>query len=49
VRHKAVELSATTYCSVGAMLCELVDLTEWYTVVDESSGAEVRGRLEHAA
>src|SRR6266540_375951 len=38
--RKAVELSATKYCSVGAMLREVVDLTESYTVVDEASGAE---------
>jgi putative redox protein len=47
--RRAVELSATKYCSVGAMLRKVVDLTESYTVVDESSGAEVRGSLEHAA
>lgn len=47
--RKAVELSATKYCSVGAMLREVVDLTESYTAIDEASGAEVRGSLEHAA
>ena len=47
--RKAVELSATKYCSVGAMLREVVDLAESYVVVDEASGAEVRGSLDHAA
>jgi putative redox protein len=45
----AVELSATKYCSVGAMLREVVDLTESYTVVDEATGAETHGSLGHAA
>ena len=47
--RKAVELSATKYCSVGAMLREVADLTESYRVVDEASGAEVRGSIDHAA
>jgi putative redox protein len=47
--RRAVELSATKYCSVGAMLREVVDLSESYAVVDETTGAETRGTLAEAA
>jgi putative redox protein len=47
--RKAVELSATKYCSVGAMLRQVVDPSESYTVLDEASGAETHGSLGHAA
>jgi putative redox protein len=47
--RKAVELSATKYCSVGAMLRAIVDLTESYVVVDEATGVETRGALALAA
>ncbi len=47
--RKAVELSATKYCSVGAMLREVVDLAESYTVVDEATGARTHGTLAEAA
>jgi putative redox protein len=47
--RKAIELSATKYCAVGAMLRAVVDLTESYTVVDEASGVATHGSLEHAA
>jgi putative redox protein len=47
--RKAVELSATKYCSVGAMLRGVVDLTESYAVIDEATGAETRGTLPEAA
>jgi putative redox protein len=47
--RNAVELSATTYCSVGAMLRRFADLTESYVVVDEATGRETRGALERAA
>lgn len=47
--RRAVELSATKYCSVGAMLREVVDLTESYRVVDEITGVETSGTLPDAA
>jgi putative redox protein len=47
--RRAVELSATKYCSVGAMLREILDLTESYTAIDEATGAEARGTLTAAA
>jgi putative redox protein len=43
--RKAVELSATRYCSVGAMLRDVVDLTESYAVIDAATGLETRGTL----
>jgi putative redox protein len=46
--RKAVELSATKYCSVGAMLRRVVVLTESYAVVDAASGRETRGVLAAA-
>lgn len=47
--RRAVELSATKYCSVGAMLREVLDLTESYRVVDEGTGTVTAGTLAAAA
>jgi putative redox protein len=47
--RKAVELSATRYCSVGAMLRRVVDLSESYVAIDETTGAETGGALATAA
>jgi putative redox protein len=47
--RKAVELSATRYCSVGAMLRAVVDLTESDAVLDEATGRETCGGVAAAA
>jgi putative redox protein len=43
--RKAVELSATRYCSVGAMLQRAAPIRERFRLVDEDSGAETVGAL----
>ena len=42
---RAIELSATRYCSAMAMLGKTATITESYRVIDESTGAEVVGAL----
>jgi putative redox protein len=39
--RKAVELSATRYCSVGAMLKQAAPIEERYRIVDESTGGQI--------
>ena len=43
--HRAVELSATRYCSAAAMLREVAEIAEGYRVIDEETGAETTGSL----
>ena len=45
VKH-AIELSATRYCSVRAMLVAVARIQERYRVVDEATGVEHTGTLE---
>ena len=45
---RAIELSATRYCSVQAMLAGVVRIQERYRVVDDATGAEDTGTLEAA-
>jgi putative redox protein len=46
---RAVELSATRYCSAAAMLSRAARIEETYRVVDEASGQEQTGTLLVAA
>ena len=43
--RKAVELSATRYCAVGAMLQRATAIQERFRLVDEESGSETVGTL----
>ncbi len=43
--RRAVELSATQYCPVAAMLGKTVAITPRYRVIDEDAGTEVTGDL----
>ncbi len=43
--RRAVELSATRYCSAAAMLGKVARIEERYRLVDETSGLEVEGSL----
>jgi putative redox protein len=43
--RRAMELSATRYCSVSAMLARAATIEERYRVVDADTGAEVVGTL----
>ena len=47
--HKAVELSATKYCSAAAMLGAVARIEETYRVIDVETGAEVAGSLAVSA
>ena len=47
--RRAVELSATRYCSAAAMLGRVAHIQETYRVVDDASGQEQRGALALAA
>jgi hypothetical protein len=42
---RAIELSATKYCSAGAILKPAVGIEHYYRVVDEATGEEVVGSL----
>ncbi len=46
---RAVELSATRYCSAAAMLRRAAHIDERYRVIDETSGSEQGGTLAVAA
>lgn len=46
---RAVELSATRYCSAAAMLGRAAHIEETYDVIDESTGQERSGVLAAAA
>lgn len=46
---RAVELSATKYCSVSAMLARAARVRVVYRVVDEATGAETTGEIGDAA
>lgn len=46
--RRAVELSATKYCPISAMLSASVQILERWRVVDDVSGVETAGALEHA-
>ncbi len=46
--RRAVELSATRYCPVSAMLSKTAAVQERYRVVDEATGSETTGLLEKA-
>jgi putative redox protein len=43
--RRAVELSATKYCSASAMLAKAARVTHRYRIVDEETGSEVAGTL----
>ncbi len=43
--RRAVELSATRYCSVSAMLSKAARITHKYRIIDTETGAEVAGIL----
>lgn len=44
--RRAVELSATRYCSVSAMLGKAVAIEQSYRVIDEAVGMEITAPLE---
>ena len=44
--RRAVELSATRYCSASAMLGRAARIEERYRVIDEATGAETTGSLD---
>jgi putative redox protein len=46
---RAVELSATRYCSAAAMLGRVAHIEETYRIVDDASGQEQTGALELVA
>jgi putative redox protein len=46
---RAVELSATRYCSAAAMLGRAASIEETYRVMDGETGQEQRGALAQAA
>ncbi len=46
---RAVELSATRYCSAAAMLGRAAHIAETYRIVDDTSGQEQTGALALAA
>jgi putative redox protein len=46
---RAVELSATKYCSVSAMLERAAPIEVSYRVIDEATGAETTGTVQTAA
>ena len=46
---RAVELSATRYCSAAAMLGRVAHIDESYRVIDETTGQEHTGTLALAA
>lgn len=43
--HRAIELSATKYCSVGGMLGKAAKIIDIYRIVDDATGAEITGAL----
>jgi putative redox protein len=47
--RRAVELSATHYCSAAAMLGRVADIDETYRVIDVTTGQEQSGDLAVAA
>jgi putative redox protein len=47
--RRAVELSATRYCSAAAMLGRVAHIDETYRVIDEATGHEQSGALAVAA
>ncbi len=47
--RRAVELSATRYCSAAAMLGRVAHIDESYRVIDEATGHEQTGALAVAA
>jgi putative redox protein len=47
--RRAVELSATRYCSAAAMLGRVARIEETYRIVDDGSGQELTGALAVAA
>jgi putative redox protein len=47
--RRAVELSATRYCSASAMLGKVAHIEESYRIVDDATGQEHRGSLALAA
>jgi len=47
--RRAVELSATRYCSAAAMLGRVAHIDESYRVIDETTGQEQTGTLALAA
>jgi putative redox protein len=46
---RAVELSATRYCSAAAMLGRVAHIEETYRIIDDTSGQEQSGSLALAA
>lgn len=42
---RAIELSATKYCSVGAMLGKAVPLADSYRIIDDATGVETTGKV----
>lgn len=40
---RAIDLAATKYCAVAAMLGETADIAETWQVVDEETGQEIEG------
>jgi putative redox protein len=47
--RRAVELSATRYCSAGAMLGKVAHIEESYRIIDLTTGQERTGALARAA
>jgi putative redox protein len=47
--RRAVELSATRYCSASAMLSKSADVEERFRVIDEATGTETVGTLDTTA
>lgn len=47
--HRAIELSATRYCSASAMLERAAKIEHTYRITDEQSGEEIAGALDSPA
>lgn len=43
--HRAIELSATRYCSAAAMLGAVARITDRFRVIDDETGAETVGSV----